>query len=279
MSTYQKLVGEFELDLETAVSKAQKGDKKALEVVITTIQDKIYYLALRMLCNPEDAKDAAQEILILIVTKLSTFQFRSKFTTWVYRVSANYLLDTKKNFEKDLEITFDDFKQDLESDLVDPTDLKNSPEYPLLLNELRIMCTVAMLMCLDKKHRLAYIIGDIFELNHSEASEILSLSKENYRKQLSRARLKVINFTKNSCGLVDDCASCHCDKKLAGAIKRTRINKNYICFADKSEETYTQVKESIAELAEDLRTVYLQNAIPFLKFPVNFIKTLESIDT
>ncbi len=265
------------MDIESQVTKAQNGDKQALENIVIEIQDTIYYLAMRMLFHHDDAREATQEILIIIITKLSTFQFKSKFRTWVYRVASNYLLTTKKLLAKDRGLNFDDFKLDLESDLQSPQTLQKSPEYELLLNELRIMCTMAMLLCLDQKHRLAYILGDIFELDHHEASECLALSSANYRKQLSRARSKVHAFTSASCGLVNGSAKCSCDKKLTGAINRQRVVPENIMFATKSNNSYQQVKHTIAEMRDDLKTVSLQTSIPILKSPENFVKVVESL--
>lgn len=74
---------------------------------------------------------------------------------------------------------------DLESDLQDPHQLHSNPEYQVLLNELRISCTLAMLLCLNPVHRMAYIPGGILEMEHVEVSNILSVSKDNFHKQLS----------------------------------------------------------------------------------------------
>lgn len=263
------------MQLEQLVQQSIDGDKVSLEGVVVAIQDDIYYLALRMLVNPEDAKDATQEILINVITKLSTFQFRSSFKTWVYRVAANYILNTKKILAKELGLTFELYKADLESDLETPVDLKNTAEYPLLLNEVRIACTMAMLLCLNQSHRLAYILGDILELEHGEASEILAISKENYRKQLSRARIKVTNFTTTSCGLVSSCAKCTCDHKLQGAIRRGRVNINRMRYSDSSDATYVEIQKKIKETKEDLKTITLQSSITPYKSPEKFGKILE----
>ncbi len=265
------------MNLENLVRKAQNGDKQALESLVLEIQDNIYYLSIRMLFNPEDASEATQEILIIVITKISTFQFKSNFRTWVYRVSTNYLLNTKKIIAKEIGLSFDAFKEDLESDLDESDELKISPDYELLLNEIRIMCTMAMLLCLDQKHRMAYILGDIFELDHNEASECLSLSKENYRKQLSRARTKVLDFTKSSCGLISSNAKCSCQKKLKGAITRGRVNPKKIYFSDKSNSGFYDVQQKITEMSDDLKTVELQTSIPILKNPNNFIEIVETL--
>ncbi len=252
------------------VRQAQDGSKEALEQLIISIQDNIYYLALRMLANSEDARDATQEIIIRIITKLSTFQFNSAFQTWVYRVATNYLLDTRKSLAKEPDISFDDFKNDLEEDLEDPAELEAIVEYPMLLNEVRISCTMAMLLCLNKPHRMAYILGDIFQLDHNEGAAILSISKANYRKQLSRARAKVEQFTTSSCGLVSSKAKCRCNTKLKGSMRRGRVNLGQINFGDKSEETYQEVQIRIRETQAELKTMTLQTAVPHLQSPENF---------
>ncbi len=265
------------MNLEKLVQQAIGGDKSALEGVIASVQDDLYYLALRMLANPDDARDATQEILIKIITKLSTFKFQSQFKTWAYRIAVNYLISEKKILSKDPGLTFDIYKADLENDLQDPAELKNLPEYPIILNELRISCTIAMLLCLNSSHRMAYILGDIYELEHQEASDILAITKDNFRKQLSRARKKVISFTANSCGLVSDCAKCSCEKKITGAISRQRVQSKHIRFANKNVESYLEVKNIIRETQNNLRALKLQNSITRYKCPIKLGDMIESL--
>ena len=96
--------------LEILVEKANAGNKKALEAVIVAIKDFVYNLSLKMLLYPVDAEDATQEILIKIITHLSTYQNKSKFTTWVYRVSTNYLLTYKGKRSKAFAMPFSDYE-------------------------------------------------------------------------------------------------------------------------------------------------------------------------
>ena len=65
--------------LEESAKRAQQGDQRALEELVAQIQGKIYGLALRTLCHPEDARDATQEILLRVVTHLATFRGESRF--------------------------------------------------------------------------------------------------------------------------------------------------------------------------------------------------------
>ncbi len=59
------------MNVESLVRQAQTGDKDALAQVVTAIHDDVYYLALRMSADPEQAKDATQEILIRVGCKNS----------------------------------------------------------------------------------------------------------------------------------------------------------------------------------------------------------------
>ena len=265
------------MNVESLVRRAQAGDKDALAEVVTAVQDDVHYLALRMLADPERARDATQEILIRVITKLSTFAFRSAFRTWVFRVASNYLLDSGRRREAEQAMTFDDYRADLEVDLRAPHGLADSPEYPLLLNEVRVGCTMAMLLCLDRKHRLAYILGDIFELDHREASEVLKIRPATFRKQLSRARARVVAFTRASCGLVSRDAACSCDRKLAGAIDRGRVDARRIRFAGGCKESWAEARERLRRTTDELRTLKLQTAIPRFGSPESFGRMLEEL--
>jgi len=265
------------MELEKLVVKATQGNKTALEGLIAAIEDNIYHLGLRILVNPDDAKEATQDILIKVITNLSSFKFESKFSTWVYRIAANYLLSEKKIIDRDPRLSFDIYKIDLESDLEPPGKLQDNPEYQVMLNELRISCTMAMLLCLNLPHRMAYILGDIMEMEHNEASEVLAISKANYRKQLSRARSKVVEFTSKSCGLVNSSAMCSCDKKLSGAVTRQRVDPERILFAGNDQYSYSQVKSALSETRQSLRTIALQKSIKQYKCPVKLSRCIDAL--
>ena len=83
--------------LEVLAQKGKEGDRTALEELVKRIQDRIYGLSLRMLYHPVDAEDAAQEILLKIVTHLGGFRGESAFTTWMFRIATNHLLNVRRS--------------------------------------------------------------------------------------------------------------------------------------------------------------------------------------
>ena len=72
---------------------------------------------------------------------------------------------------------------------------QNQGELRLLEEEVKVSCTHGLLLCLNESGRIVYILGEILEFNSKEGSEILNISPENFRKQLSRARKKNQGFS------------------------------------------------------------------------------------
>src|SRR5215468_465202 len=85
-----------EEQLTTWVRAAAAGDKAAAHEVLRAIQDNVYRLALRMLGHPQDAEDAAQEVLVIVLTHLGSFRGESAFSTWVWRIAARRLAEVKR---------------------------------------------------------------------------------------------------------------------------------------------------------------------------------------
>ncbi|MEM9635144.1 MAG: RNA polymerase sigma factor [Pseudomonadota bacterium] len=242
------------------VKSAQQGDRHALETVLEGVRDRVHNLARRILVNPDDASEATQEILIQILTKLSTFRGDSAFSTWAYRIAVRYLLSAKKIRDRDLGLTFEMFAADLETGLV--ADPPEAPDQALLLNELRVSCTMAMLLCLTMDLRLAYVLGDVFELDHGEASQILDLTPAAYRKRLSRARAEVIAFTSRHCGIVSSGARCSCPRRLPAAMNAGRVAQGNYPNSAGAAFSYSKARQQVEAVVDDLKTFKLQRTVP-----------------
>jgi len=200
------------LTLEDIARLALDGDREALDALVRALQGDIYGLALRMLWNREDAEDATQEILIRTVTRLSQFGFRSRLKTWAYRLAVNYILDVKKSAIERLQLSFERFADDLESGLQPAS--ADDTEQSILIEEVKIGCSLAMLQCLDRPHRAAYVLGEIMELSGPEAADVLAISPALFRKRLQHARDAVLAFTTSHCGLASDSAPCRCHRRV-----------------------------------------------------------------
>jgi RNA polymerase sigma factor (sigma-70 family) len=218
--------------LELLARQAIDGDRDALDRLVRSIQPDVYGLALRMLWNREDAEDATQEILVRVVTRLAQFDFRSQLKTWVYRVAVNYVLDVKKSPVERMRLTFEQFADDLADGL--SADGPPDSERSLLIEEVKIGCTLGMLQCLDRPHRLVYVLGEILEFSGPEAAEVLGISAELFRKRLQHARAAIESFTRRYCGLVSDSAACGCNRRVPAALQLGRVKPETCDFAGKA---------------------------------------------
>jgi RNA polymerase sigma factor (sigma-70 family) len=180
----------------------------------------VFRLALRMTAHPQDAEDAAQEVLIKIVTRLDGFRGQSSLRTWAYRIAANHLLHRKKSRVEALALDFRKFGDDL----LDGLSAEPDPD-PLLAEQVKLGCTLAMLTCLDREHRLAFILGDVFDLPHETAAAVCEVSEATFRQRLSRSRRSLEAFTKSFCGIVNSEAPCRCGKRVARAEQLGRIER------------------------------------------------------
>jgi RNA polymerase sigma factor (sigma-70 family) len=220
------------LNLDELVARAQQGNAAAVELVVASVQERIYNLALRMLWHPADAEDATQEILVRIITHLGSFRGESAFTTWAYRVASNYLLTTRKRRAEREELTFERFAQQLDEGLAfAAADPAREIEDQLLVEEVKLGCTQGMLLCLDRNERLAYILGDVFGLSSREAAEIADVSAATFRKRLSRARGRLHGFMERKCGLVNANNPCRCARRVNYAVHAGRVDPDNLLFA------------------------------------------------
>jgi RNA polymerase sigma factor (sigma-70 family) len=203
-------------DPSALIDRARAGDRAAQDELVRETKDTVYNLAVRMLGNPADAEDAAQEILLKLVTRLESFRGESAFRTWAYRVAANHLLTTRKRAAEARAESFEAL-----ADLLDEHLAEGDPpaEQQILINQAKLICTSTMLTCLDRDHRIAYILGEILELPGEEAAAVISVSGETYRKRLSRARARMESFMASTCGLVDQNQPCRCSKQAARAVR------------------------------------------------------------
>jgi RNA polymerase sigma factor (sigma-70 family) len=212
------------------VAAAVGGDPGALEQLLGAVADDVHRLAQRMLWHPQDAEDAAQEILVKVATRLSTFRGDARVTTWVHRIAVNHLLTTRRRRAEDPTLTFAAFGEDLARDLDSAYDSRGVDD-ALLAEEVMVGCTQGMLLCLDREHRMAYILGEVLDLSSEEAADLCGIAPATFRKRLQRSRRRIQQFMQGHCGLIDPENPCRCRRRIGAAIQRGRADPQHLLFA------------------------------------------------
>lgn len=243
-----------ETDNLALVDKVLAGNSKALDELVDIHQEFIYNVAWKMTHSNEDALDLTQEVLIKVVTKLSTFKRESAFRTWLYRIVFNEFLQTKR---KTKEVSFPNFEaHDQQLNAVPDPSMTPQEELEIkeYTQEVKFRCTSAMLICLDREQRLIYLLGKVFAIDHNVGAEIFNISKENFRKKLSRARKELHNYMEYRCGLIKKSNPCRCVKKVKSALKMGVLDKDNLIlkpsYTKKIGDFVTENQEAIEDVVD-----------------------------
>jgi RNA polymerase sigma factor (sigma-70 family) len=188
--------------------------------LLASVYGRVYDLAVRMLLDPDEAEDAAQDIAVKLLRGLPSFRGESSFATWALAVASNHLLALASR-RRIPGLSFEAYEGE-KGALPDPRGAELSEgERSLLGEELKFACTLGMLQCLDPVDRLAYVLHCFFGLSSEEGGAAAGLSAEAFRQRLSRTRRRMADFLKATCGLGG--GECSCGPRVGLALERGRI--------------------------------------------------------
>lgn len=159
------------------IDRAKNGDLAAFETLIDRYQSKVYNLAYKILCNYDDAADAAQDALVKIYKNINSFQGKSQFSTWIYRITYNVCLDRirqRKNV----------FNDELDEAIPDSG---LTPHATAEKNE-RIDKIYEAINTLSVEHRTAVVMRDVNGHSYEEISQILGCSVGTVKSRINRGR-------------------------------------------------------------------------------------------
>ena len=173
-------------------SFVETQDEGAFSEIVDRHGDRIYRLALRITGNPGYAEDIMQEVLIILLQKLDTFQGEAKFSTWLYRVALNAIfihLRAEAKYKNNLSLEdYAPYGQDGVLEGVEVKDWSGRPD-EILLNKEAMEIMENAVNELPEPHRIVFHLRDVEGLTNQEVAKILGLSLSNVKSMIHRARL------------------------------------------------------------------------------------------
>ena len=171
------------------VARAKSGDADAFAQLVEANQNRIYSLALRMVGNPEDAADLAQEAFLSAWRGLERFQGEAAFSTWLYRLASNACIDFLRKEKRKRAaggvLSLDDTEEGATLDL---PDYDADPHQQLEQSEVR-RAIADGLAGLSPEHRNVLTLREISGLSYAEIADLLGLEEGTVKSRISRARL------------------------------------------------------------------------------------------
>ena len=171
------------------MERLKQRDKSALDDLVQVHGAKLYGVALQFMRNDSDAQEVMQDALVSIWNKIDSFEGRSAFTSWLYRVTANTaLMALRKRKRREYDVSLDDAGTDAPGavrGLSAPTEL---PDRALLHGELGERVR-ALIDGLPEAYRFVVLLRDVEELSLEEIAQTTGLSQSAIKSRLHRGRL------------------------------------------------------------------------------------------
>jgi len=165
------------------VHQAQKGDPNAYTQVVEAYQRPVFNLCYRMLGDPEDAEDAAQETFLRAYDHLKRYDQQRSFTTWLLSIAAHYCIDQLRTRRMTF-LSIDTFPN------LDIPDANPSPELAYHHHEEQ-QRVQALLKSLSPQDRAAVVMYYWYDFSYKEIAESLTLTISAVKSRLHRARLSL----------------------------------------------------------------------------------------
>jgi RNA polymerase sigma-70 factor, ECF subfamily len=164
------------------VRRATSGDKRALDVLVERHSPRVNRLAAQILGDLEEARDAAQESLVKLCTRLKQFRGEAQFATWLHRLVVNTCRDrlARQKVRRTEPLPLDDRPAGDESD----------PSRAAVLTDLRHDLADA-LSRLSPTQRLAFVLRDSVGLSYEEISRVASIPVGTAKCYVHRARARL----------------------------------------------------------------------------------------
>ncbi len=174
------------------VKRITAGDQDAFEKLYDRYRHKVFSLSYRMTGNTSDAEDLCQEIFIQVLRKIGSFEGRSSFSTWLYRVATNRSRDFLRKKKRTPNLVSHD-NQMAESDPVDhPGDCEKpgEPETRALSSEAQALVQGALLE-LPVNLRTPLVLHEFDGFQYKEIARMLRLPVGTVKSRIFRARIKL----------------------------------------------------------------------------------------
>ncbi|MEO0288556.1 MAG: RNA polymerase sigma factor [candidate division WOR-3 bacterium] len=162
---------------EQLIDEFLKGDESSFKILFERYSQKVFMLVFSYTKDYEDSKDITQDIFLKVYTGLKDFKKKSKFSTWIYRISVNHAISflRKNKKEKNL-VSFDQINE---------TDIENYDEEKIEYDK---KLAERLLFELPENQRIAFILSQKEGKKYKEIAEILNVSEKAVESLIYRAR-------------------------------------------------------------------------------------------
>lgn len=178
-------VKKSDLDL---VKEIRDGNQDSFEELLSRYNNKVYSLATRLTRNPEDAEEVLQDVFVTVHRKLASFEGKSSFSSWLYRVTANAAFMKLRKRRQHQSVSLEDLLQQPQLISALRTSENTYVDAQSIRNEMLVALENAISKLPDE-YRPVFILRDVDGLTSKEVGKILDLTVPAVKSRLHRSRL------------------------------------------------------------------------------------------
>jgi RNA polymerase sigma-70 factor, ECF subfamily len=167
------------------IERCRAGDERAWNDLVEATYRDVYALCLRILVDPEDARDTTQEAYLRVWRNLNGFRGEAQFSTWLYRVAANAAI-SKHRSRKRQRAHVSGFDEDAMAAVAAPGSVEETVEARVGAGDLE-----AALRLLPDHHRQAVVLRDVYGMSIPEIAGALKVSETAAKVRVHRARKRL----------------------------------------------------------------------------------------
>lgn len=186
------------MDERDLVQRAQAGDAAAMNRLLELHYDRVRAVCRRVAGNAADADDAAQEALIRIVRGIRSFDGRSSFATWTYRIATNTTLDELRKRRRRPQLHVVRGESDAPPE---PTDARAEHDVTAPADR---MALDAALSDLPEEFRAPIVLRDVGDLDYGEIAEALGVPLGTVKSRIARGRRMLAEALADTYGITSD---------------------------------------------------------------------------
>ena len=172
------------------IADIKAGSQIAYNQLVRRYQERVYWIARRMVGNHDDADDIAQEVFIKVYTAIHVFREESNFYTWVYRIATNFCINHIRKKKIREFVRFDDLVTPLMSEEETPQETMERQEETTLIEK--------AIATLPEKQKQVFIMRYYDELPYEEMAKILKKSVGGLKANYFHAVKKIEEYLKHA---------------------------------------------------------------------------------
>ncbi len=175
---------------DTLIRKAQRGDAHAFEKLVYKYDERVMQVIFSMLNDPNDSKDAYQEVFLKVFKSIHKFRFKSEFYTWLYRIVINTCINYRKRKQRHACQSLEEILEESDKNwtVVDPNAL--DPESQFANIELSEKIETSLNKLSDKQ-KTVFVLRHYHGHKLKQIAEIMNCSEGTVKNYLFRSTHKL----------------------------------------------------------------------------------------